>query len=385
MKNFDILIDQKYPAEESIILRYHRSGITKLSEQELKLISLKEGERIFYLMDYLGVPIFILDETTLTETNTFEALVAAITLGHCKKLGYKKVIFSSGGNLGAALARYASLADIKAYSFNPLVNLPLLDGSIFTKKGVYLIGVKNAQKTRDVMLEVRKRMMKVLKYDPLIPKMSWRLEAFGFRGFFIGEYMIKNKIRFTAITQTISAGFGPIATFNVLGGLFRKKQIRTLPKLLGVQQEMNCYMYEKWSGKKVQTGDSSLLVPTLFDKNPDKTFGTYPALTRLLKKTGGSLLTISSREFKHYISADVLKKLEQNGLRHTKVKGDIFAKSGLVALAGSMKAIDGGIISRGPVLVSMTDGVTNFSVSSKPKFIVRNKQDLNKIINLVSE
>lgn len=383
MKSFNTFIDQKYPAEQSIIMRYHRSGITKLSEQELKPISLKEGERIFYLMDHRGVPVYILDETTLMETGTFEALVALITLGHCKKSGYKKVIFSSGGNLGTALARYAGLVGIRAYSFNPLDNIPLLDGNIFMKKDIYIIGVKNSQKTRDVMLRVRKHMMKIEGYDPLIPKIKWRLEAFGFRGFFIAEYITKNNIQFTAIAQTISAGFGPIGTFKMLGNLFQKRQIKILPEFLGVQQEKNCYMYQKWSREKVSGSDTSLLVPTLFDKDPNKTFGIYPALARLLKKTKGSLLTINSREFAYYISATVLKKFRQNGLKHTLRKGEIVAKSGLVALAGVLKAIDSGIIHKGPILVSMTDGVKNIVRPAIPKFIIGNKADLNKVINFV--
>jgi HAD superfamily hydrolase (TIGR01549 family) len=64
-----------------------------LSEEVLKNVSIQEGERIFYLMDYRGVPIYILDETTLMETGTFEALVAIISIGYCKKLGHKKAAY----------------------------------------------------------------------------------------------------------------------------------------------------------------------------------------------------------------------------------------------------------------------------------------------------
>lgn len=114
------LIDEKYKSEQSIILRYHKSGLSCLTESDHLPVSQKEGTRIFHLFDYKKVPIFVLDETTLMTTNTFEALVAEITLAHCKKFGYKKIVFSSGGNLGVALSNYARPSDIEVFSLRSL-------------------------------------------------------------------------------------------------------------------------------------------------------------------------------------------------------------------------------------------------------------------------
>lgn len=372
------LVDDKYKPEQSIILRYHKSGLSGLTESDHLPVSQKEGARIFHLLDYKKVPIFILDETTLMTTNTFEALVAEITLAHCKKFGYKKIVFSSGGNLGVALSNYASKAGIESYSFNPLNNMSLLDEKIFKNNGAHLIAVKDTQKTRKMMLEFKKRMERSLNYDPLVPQSKWRFEALGYRGFFIAEFMIKNRINFEAISQTLSAGFGPLGTYEILGNLFKNKNITRLPKFLGIQQEANCYFFQKWSRKKIHS-DSPLIVPTLFDKNPDKTFGTYNLIKNLLKNTKGCILTISQGEFDNYISKDILKALSRNGIQHVIHDKKIIFRSGLMALSGLLKAIDNHFIENGPVLVCMTDGVREYTKPAQPEFVISEESDLKNI------
>jgi len=74
------LIDRKYPAETSIVLRY-RNAFTFGTEEEdarfkylLKCTSIREGARIFSLLNYKGVEIFVLDETSLMHTNTLKSI-----------------------------------------------------------------------------------------------------------------------------------------------------------------------------------------------------------------------------------------------------------------------------------------------------------------------
>jgi threonine synthase len=380
MKNTDIrnILDEKYRPEDSVILRYHPSGLSRLTEQDLLRVHISEGEKIFHLMRYRGIPIYILDETTLTETNTFEALLASVAIAHVKKSGRKKVIFSSGGNLGTALAAYAQNAGIDAYSFNPVENVNLLDGTVFRKKGVSLIGVRESQRIREIILAFRKKVKNALGYDPLIPKPSWRSEAFGFRGLYISEFIATHDIDFVTIAQTISAGFGPLGTFKTILNCSGAGSGKRVPAFLGVQQEANCYMFRRWTGKKV-VDTSPLIVPTLFDRNPNASFGTYQAVAALLKETNGSLVTINQGELERYIPGKVMDRLVEKGVRHTARKGKILWRSGLMCLAGVMKAIDHGVINDGSALVCMTDGVRKYTVPPKPFMVVESENDLDKL------
>jgi len=380
MKNTDVqnIVDEKYRPEDSVILRYHQSGLSRLTEQDLLRVHIGEGERIFRLMSYRGIPIYILDETTLTETNTFEALLALVAIAHVKKSHRKKVIFSSGGNLGTALAAYAQNAGIDAYSFNPVENVNLLDGAVFRKKGALLIGVRESQRIREIILAFRRKVKNRLGYDPLIPKPSWRSEAFGFRGLYISEFILTHDIDFITIAQTISAGFGPLGTFKTILNCYGPGSGKRVPAFLGVQQAANCYMFRRWTGKKVVDA-SPLIVPTLFDRNPNASFGTYQAVAGLLKDTNGSLVTINQEEFERYISKKVLDRLGEKGIRHTVRKGKILWRSGLMCLAGVMKAMEHGAINKGAALVCMTDGARKYTAPPKPFTVIESENDLNKL------
>ena len=357
-------------ARRSIVLRYHKAGRTGLGAADLASASLREGARIFPFMEHRGVPIYILDETTFTATHTFEDSLAAVSLAHCRSLGYKKILFSSGGNLGTALAAYARKSRLRAWSFNPLDNMPVLDRGIFSQPGICLVGVAETQKTREMMLALRERVRRSLGYDPLVPKLEWRFAAFGHRALFIQEFMKAEKLAFAAIGQTISAGFGLLAIFRVLRELGAP-----MPAFLGVQQAANAYMYERWSGKRAPR-DTRLLLPTLFDRDPDRTFGTYREIARTVQESAGAITTVSEAEFRRYISAKVLRALAKKGLKITMRHGEPLAKSGLTALAGAMKAIESDILRPGPVLVCMTDGAQPLGKPARPQAVIRAGRDI---------
>jgi threonine synthase len=370
--NLKRLLSDSFEANESIVLRYQKSIPTGPHKDLLKRISMREGSRIFPLLSHKGVDVYILDETTHMMTGTFEALVAALSVADFVKNKRDTAIFSSGGNLGTALAAYCQHAGINAFSFNPLVNVPLIDGRWFGDL-VQLVAVRDTQRTRDAMLLVRKMLQKRLGYDPLIPSTQSRMAAMRLRGFAVAEYMQREGISFTAIAQTISAGFGPLGMYEVL------RRTKRAPAFLGIQQEANAYMYRRFKRRK--TRDSSrLIVPTLFDKNPHKTFGTYPKVASLVQKTGGDILTINGREFSRYISSNVLKTLREGGIVHMKKGGVFVGRSGLMALAGILKAIDEGVIIKGPVLSCMTDGTQRIAKRAKPWLVVKKDADADKVL-----
>lgn len=368
-------IDPHYDTSKSVVMRYRKSIDPPLRKQLLERVCSREGSRIFHLMSRRGIDIYILDETTRMTTNTFEALVAAVSIARLLEHGRDTAISSSGGNLSAALAAYCQKANIRTFSFVPLANRPLLDGRLFSGS-VQLIAVKDAQKTRELMLYARDKLRAYVGYDPLIPTTEDRLAAMRLRGYAVAEFMQRNGTAFSAIAQTVSAGFGPLGMVAALRSVVKKGKC---PAFFGVQQEANAYMYRRWKRKHIRAS-SPLIVPTLFDKNPDKTFGTYSALAALLRKTRGDMVTINGREFRRYIDSKLLQKLRVKGIVHTKKKGELVGRSGLMALAGVLKAIDMARIRDGPVLVCMTDGSQNLSRMPKPSFVAETEADIDTIM-----
>jgi hypothetical protein len=368
-------------AAQSVLLRYHGHNGLTLDASEIAAATIREEISVVQLMDYRGVPIYMLDETSGMASHTFESLVAAVTVAHCMKLGYRHICFSSGGNLGEALTLYARQAGIKTFSFNPQVNVSALDGRIFSKGlGHWLIGVRDAQKNREIALDFSHRAQKALGHDPMVPDFSWRSEALSVRGLFLLDYMLENNLEFEAITQTISAGFGPLAIYDTLFEAELAGQLKHVPRFIGVQQEANCFMYQKWK-KTVFPLTSELIVPTLFDHNPDHSFGTFPAFQRMLEESHGDMVTINWREFERYITPKTMGYIREQGLFHTIRDGQYVARSGLMALAGTLKAIDQGLIRQGPVLHCMCDGVRPGSLPAEAAAVVDSPADLDELVH----
>jgi hypothetical protein len=370
--------DPRYTADESIVLRYHRDGSAHLGRGDLEKSHLREGARILPFLVHRDVPVFLLDETTRCETGTFEAYVACVAMAQGLRSGRPMLMSSSGGNLGTALAEYAAHAGIDFYSFHPAVNLPLLDDRVFGRGSVRLVAVADAQRTRDMVLDVRARVMRRLGYDPLVPKPSWRYQAFGYRGHFLLDVMRERDLRFRAFAQTISAGFGPLGTYRALRDAADASGPPDLPRFLGVQQRGNCYMYQRWKACRVP-GEDPLIVPTLFDRNPNRCFQTYPEIARLLEETGGDLIAVSQAEFDRTVTPSLLSRLAEVGIRHSLQDGRPVARSGLMALAGVLKAIDRGSLTEGPVLVSMADGVRPMPKPCRPSHLLADARDSERL------
>jgi hypothetical protein len=106
IKNLDPYIDNCFSSIQSLILRYHKSiDFHDLIKSDYEKVSIQEGAKIFELMDYNGVKIFIADESTLMAGGTFKSLEACMIIALCKKYRYNKIVFSSGANLGSALTQ----------------------------------------------------------------------------------------------------------------------------------------------------------------------------------------------------------------------------------------------------------------------------------------
>jgi hypothetical protein len=127
-------------------------------------------------------------------------------------------------------------------------------------------------------------------------------------------------------------------------------------------------MYKAWKEKKRNiepepiSSTAQLLTRVMYDVTPHS-YGTLRSLNHLLTETGGDLDTINHHEFRDFIDQrfdgkGILELLKERGIEITINDEDILEKTGLLALAGTIKAIDQGRIPAGNnMLCCLTSGV----------------------------
>jgi threonine synthase len=263
----------------------------------------------------------------------------------------------------------------------PEENLPLLNSRIFKSKRAHLFSVEIPGLVKEAAHLLEK--LNGLKY---IPETDWRYEASMFRGFFILEYMLE-KEKFDWLTQTISAGFGPIGIYRVLRSF--RKEMKDTPRFLGVQQEGNSPMYHAWKKKRVTiepaeiNSTKELLTRVMYDVKP-QTYGTYKDLNNILVMTGGDLTTINRQEFTDVLEDEfngktILNFIKDHGIEITLNNGEVAEKTGLIALAGTLKEIDkGNIAKRSKVLCCLTSGISEADGKAKPEITISSLDEIGK-------
>ncbi len=296
-------IDLKYEPSDSIVLRYHSRNSLGFTEEELLKGCVKEGERVFHLVNYKDCEIYILDETSLMHSNTFHSLDGSLIGSLCKKHGHNIVVVPSGGNLGTAITLYLKNSDAKVFVFTPYHCLCNLPDYVFQRKGAHLIAVRG-DRNKMAAIEFSKRLTEAyaLSFDPFVMKKEYRAAASIPRGYFIAEYMVKNNILFDWISQTISAAFGPIGIYQAFDHLLAEKFLDTIPRFLAVQQEENAPMFQKIKGINLSSHDG-LLLPNLYDRTPE-TYGTYDKLKEIMIRTHGDICTINRDEYHRCLNRD---------------------------------------------------------------------------------
>jgi threonine synthase len=185
--NFHKYIDTKYSSETSIVLRYRNAFKSEMTDQEdsnykewLCKTSIREGARVFHLMTYNGVEIYILDETSLMHTKTLKSIDGCVAIAKCKLRDYEKVAFESGGNTGTALTEYGQRAGLETFLFLPEENTPLLSSKMFESDKAHLISIEEPG-----LVKRAAHLFERLNWLKHIPETDWRYEASKFRGFFI--------------------------------------------------------------------------------------------------------------------------------------------------------------------------------------------------------
>lgn len=392
---FERRIDGAFRPDTSIVCRYRDAlQFDEHAERDLAFkrhlleSSIREGARVVPLVTYGGVAIHILDETSGMATGSLKAIDGCLTKSVCRMEGIGRIAFESGGNTGSALTRYGQVDGLETFFFCPFDNVDLLDSRLFESRRAHLIAVKDRRRLKELTGLFAKTAG--VRH---VPDKAWRYAAGMFRGLFLLEHMLRAG-GFDWISQTVSAAFGPIGIYQVLAPF--RQEFRGLPRFLGIQQEANCPMYRAWKpaaarrlGKAGQE-HGTLLARIMYDDSPE-THETYRDLHQLLLLTRGDLLTVNEEEFDSYLrpSAEhgpLLELLQSRGIAISLRSGQVLDKAGVIALVGTLKAIDAGVIpAGGSVLCALTGGVTAADGRAQPEMTVRGAQDVLDYVARIRE
>ncbi|MFO7692551.1 MAG: hypothetical protein R6V57_05655 [Vicinamibacterales bacterium] len=387
-RRLDDCIDAAYAPEVSVVCRYRHAFSSGAPDEDAAFrqalldTSIREGARIFPLLSFRGVELHVLDESSLMQTGTLKSIDGCLTAAKCRLRGDRRVVFESGGNTGTALTEYGRKAGLETFCVVPEESVALLDSRVFEPASAHLIAVADAG-----LVKASARLFRGLNGIRHIPEVAWRYEASRFRGCLILEHSMRCG-GFDWLVQTISAAFGPIGIYDVLQG-FEPGPGR-IPRFLGIQQEANCPMYQAWTSATRELSEDApepkrggeLLTRVMYDVAPH-TYGTYQDLKGVLEATRGDLCTINHAEFfglfdQRFDGKSLLDLLEDNGARIGTSGGEVIERTGLIALAGALKAISNGRVARGSkVLCCLTSGTRPGDGKAVPDYRVA---DLDRVL-----
>jgi threonine synthase len=364
--HFGDLVDHDVDAAQSVVLRYRDAVRLEPDDaddaalkQLLQKTSLREGIRAFPLVEYKGVSLDVMDETSLMHTRTLKSIDGCVAAAHCLKRGYTSVVFESGGNTGTALTTYLNKAGIETFLFLPSGNVELLDESSFASDLCRVIAIDDARDVKPTAHAFADR-----RGIPRIPELRWRMQSSTFIGAFVLEHLLSGA-RYDVLAQSISAAFGPIGVYRVLDRY--AEAIGRPPRFLGVQQSTNSPMVSLWRSGGTQAAPdvastTGLIAKVMYDSAPT-TYGTFELLRDALERTNGDLTTIDPAEFTQRLGTTVdgrtvLEHLCERGLVPAVRDGDILEKAGLMSLVGTLQQIDKGAIEPGSRVLVLITGCT---------------------------
>lgn len=359
------LIDRRFEASQSLLLRYHR--VLALPEiavdvelADLEACSHGEGATTFALAERGDCEVIVCDESSRMFTGTYKALDACLSLALLRRAKVSRLVASSGGNLCAALAAYATRAGVEAFLFQPSRTLYKQRGDHFGP-GVRLIAV-DLPEPQVKRLAVRFAERYGLAH---VPDVRWRLAASAVRAMFLLERTADEIGAVDCLAQTLCAGFGPAGIYQCFAALRRHGLVRRarVPRFFGFQQEANAPIVRAWQAgapelgrAQVQPDPDRYLEPGLYNTDPRR---EYARLAGLLREFGGEMLALSEEDFARH-HAPALAHLRAAGFEFSTIPGseEVVEKTGLLTAVGVLKAIEDGRIGPGErAMLMLTGGV----------------------------
>jgi threonine synthase len=358
------LVDEEFPPERSLLLRYRRAieavdGGVAPPLDDLLACSLSEGARALFLAEHRGVRIFVADESSLMATGTYKALDACVIAACARRAGLRRVVLSSGGNLGYALAAYARRSGLSLVFFHPASTLYKLDASNFDFDGARVVSVDLPERAVKSLAVAFARRWKL----PHVPDVRWRLAASAVRAPFLLESAARLGERFDVLAQAMCAGYGPVGIYRCFAALVDGGWVDAarVPRFLGLQQDANAPMVRAWGegasaigARHVAAAPDRYLEPGLYNTNPEE---NYARLHDLIRRFGGELEAVSEAGYRRH-EETLLGWFAARGLAFTRRpdSAEVLEKTGLITGAGLLEAIERGRVPAGRTALYLLTG-----------------------------
>jgi threonine synthase len=231
-------------------------------------------------------------------TGTFKDLSGSVVASVLKENGLRDYVVASTGNIAVAYSRYLNAAGVTLYAFIPENSSPAQEAEIscfgqrvFRVKGDYT-------QAKEFALEFSKKHgipLAAGNFDPM------RIEA---KKIMLLEWLRLMDEQPTVYFQALSGGTGPLAIakgWNEIAGL---RLTDKMPRFLLVQSDKCSPMADAWQEAKAKDFpdgwektypiyyDPKTMIPTLATGYPK----TYPALSPLVRKSGGEIFAFNEEE-----------------------------------------------------------------------------------------
>lgn len=358
------LVDPRHGSDRSVLLRYWKAlalvGLEPMPPlSALEAASLGEGARVLPLRPYCDVELRVCDETSAMASGTYKALDACLTVAMVEREGIGRVVTSSGGNLGHALARYCHARGIEAFCFQPRSTGYKLDAGALAFPGVHVVSADLPEPEIKALARRFAERFGLLH----VPALSWRLAASATRALFLLETVQGGPRPVHWIAQAMCAGYGPVGIYDCFAALVDQGLLAAerVPKLLGVQQQANAPMVRAWSEGAREIGrrhrrarPAAYLEPGLYNTDPGP---NYTRLFEHLERFGGALVGIDARDYERHADR-VVQRLADVGVDLTRRPGsdEVLEKAGLLAAVGLLEAIERGHVAPGERALSLLTG-----------------------------
>ena len=298
------LIDKKTPAVEGL---WHYFDVLPLNDR-VNIVTANEGlvpiDRWEFLEEYaktrfgLECKVYAHRHDDNYPTGTFKDLSGSVVASVLKEIGVKDYVAASTGNIGVAFARYLNAAGVGLYAFIPENSSPAQEAEIacfgqrvFRVKGDYT-------RAKEFALEFSERHGMPLaagNFDPM------RIEA---KKVLLLEWLRLLDDIPTVYMQALSGGTGPLAIAKGWKDLAPLGIMPRMPRFLLVQSDRCSPMADAWEDAKAKGfpdgwektypiyQNPETMIPTLATGYPK----TYPALSPLVRQSGGEIFAFAEAE-----------------------------------------------------------------------------------------
>ena len=349
----------------SLLVRYaHDLGWPPAA---MAAVSIAEQIRIVGpVATYRGVQIDLLDESSLMHTSTFKAPLAAVAVADALKSRGRQFVTVSAGNTAEAMAAYATPHGLECFLFVTARSHYKLDRRFLDHPLVHLFELDVPE------TEVKQLGAEFSRRSGLVklPTPEHQLAATKIRALFLAQEYRRGRRWYDWTVQSLSGGYGPVGFYNAVEELAVRGEwpLDAVPALLGVQQEGNCPLVAG-DGPSDGSAHVPLVEPTLYATRP----ACAGELRRIVRRYDGKFVAVSNRCYLDE-EAKLLELSQEHGLHCGR---SLFSpgqppveRSGLLALEGTLEAVDRGVIPpRSRVLVCFTGGCApDLTEPVKPEF-----------------